>query len=116
MLFRSQSEANKRLFSDTLKPDEASYSFEAYFYFDLGTGQLVVLENLEKENPTAFQRATNFLLRYGINSNPKRNQARKDIFIDIKNHLKFADATDTRIRDDFKYRYVYDFAKAYLGL
>lgn len=113
---KCQSEANKLPFQYTLKPDDATYSFDTYFYFDLGTGQLVVLENLEKDNPAAFQNATNFLLCYGINSNPKRNQARKDIFMDIKNHLKLDDVDNARVRDDFKYRYVYDFAKAYLNL
>jgi uncharacterized protein (TIGR02646 family) len=113
---KCQSEANKRPFQYTLKPDDANYNFEDYFYFDLGSGKLLVLENLEKDNPAAFANANNFLLRYGINGNPKRNQARKDIFKDIKNHLKLADADDIRERNDFKYRYVYDFVKTYLSL
>lgn len=51
----------------------------------------------------------NFILRYGINNNGKRNQARKDLFSDLKNKLTANDPTDIRTRKHFKYRYVYAF-------
>ena len=107
---KCQSEANKRKFQFTLKPDEASYSFSDYFWFDLDSGELKVLENLKTDNPDAFTKATEFLLRYGISNNPRRNSARKSIFRDIQNHLSAKSAAiDTRERDDFPYRYIYDF-------
>jgi uncharacterized protein (TIGR02646 family) len=110
---KCQSEANKSPFKPTLKPDEASYLFDDYFYFDLGTGELKVLENLENDEPHKFQNARNFLNRYGIN-NPIRNQSRKDVFQNIKNHLQNED--DERIRNDFNYRYIYDYTVSLLAL
>lgn len=105
---KCQSEANKLPFVFTLKPDEANYGFDNYFYFDLQTGELKVLENLEIDNPAFFQNANVFLQRYGIN-NPIRNQSRKNLFQDVKNHLQnIENEDDKRSRDDFKYRYVYD--------
>ncbi len=109
---KCQSEANKTPFIATLKPDDATFSINEYFYFDAQTGELNVLENLEITNLTAFQNAKNFLQRYGINS-PIRNQSRKNLAQDVKNHLKnIENEDDKRTRDDFKYRYVYDFAFA----
>jgi uncharacterized protein (TIGR02646 family) len=107
---KCQSEANKILFLLTLKPDDTNYKFDDYFYFDLATGKLNVLENLENDNNSLFVNANNFLQRYGIN-NPIRNQSRKNLFYDVKNHLQNAqNEEDKRTRDDFKYRYVYDLA------
>jgi uncharacterized protein (TIGR02646 family) len=104
---KCQSQANKiRPFRYTLKPDDTDYSFDRYFYFDVGSGEIKVLENLEQEDS---ERADNFLTRYGIIS-PKRNQARKDRYKDYLNNLK---AEDNRPRDTFPYRYVYDEAVKY---
>ncbi len=111
---KCQSEANKIPFVVTLKPDDTTYSFNELFYFDYGTGELNVLENLEITNIAKFQNAKNFLQRYGINS-PIRNQSRKNLFQDIKNHLQNVEIQeDTRIRNDFKYRYIYDFVSSLL--
>lgn len=107
---KCQSEANKIQFQETLKPDSASYQFSDYFYFDLGSGELKVLENLETENPQAFKHANAFLIRYGICNNPKRKSARISLYKDIQNHFTAKSLTDdNRLRDDFSYRYVYDF-------
>jgi uncharacterized protein (TIGR02646 family) len=105
---KCQSEANKIKFIETLKPDTATYKFSNYFYFDLGSGKINVLENLETENLEAFDKANAFLIRYGINSDIRKT-LRKTIYQDIQNH--FAAKTikdDFRQRDDFTYRYVYD--------
>jgi uncharacterized protein (TIGR02646 family) len=111
---KCQSEANKLAFIVTLKPDEATYTFDDYFYFDLESGELKVLENLEITNLPAFQNANIFLQRYGIN-NPIRNQSRINLFQDVKNHLQnVQNEDDKRTRDDFNYRYVYDFATSLL--
>jgi hypothetical protein len=107
---KCQSEANKTQFQETLKPDNPSYSFSDYFYFDLGSGELKVFENLETDNPQAFTKANAFLARYGISNNPKRNKARIALYKDIRNHFNVkAIAEDDRQRDDFMYRYVYDY-------
>jgi hypothetical protein len=67
------------------------------------------MENLQIENPQAFENAHGFLVRYGIN-NDKRPNARKGIYLDIKNHLSAKQINDDlRERDHFKYRYIYDF-------
>ncbi len=106
---KCQSEANKRKFQETLKPDSSTYKFEDYFYFDLGSGELKILENLEKDNLESFKKANAFLIRYGINNNPKRNSARKSVYKDIHNYFSAKHITgDERQRDDFMYRYVYD--------
>jgi hypothetical protein len=106
---KCQSEANKTLFQETLKPDNLSYQFSDYFYFDLGSGELKVFENLETDNPEAFAKANAFLVRYGISNNPKRNKARIALYKDIQNHFTAKKITvDERQRDDFMYRYVYD--------
>jgi uncharacterized protein (TIGR02646 family) len=107
---KCQSEANKINFIETLKPDTSTYTFSDYFYFDLGSGELKVLENLKMTNPTAFENATAFLIRYGISNNPKRNRARITLFKEIQNHFAAKSITDDiRKRDDFMYRYVYDY-------
>ncbi len=107
---KCQSEANKIRFQETLKPDMPTYQFPDYFYFDLDSGELKVLENLETDNPQAFEKANAFLIRYGISNNPKRNSARKSVYKDIRNHFAAKDTTgDERQRDDFMYRYVYDY-------
>lgn len=111
---KCQSEANKIPFIATLKPDDTTYSFNELFYFDYGTGELNVLEHLESTDIAKFQNAKSFLQRYGINS-PIRNQSRKNLFQDIKNHLQnTGNQEDNRLRDDFKYRYIYDFASSLL--
>ncbi|MEO0041457.1 MAG: hypothetical protein RL329_905 [Bacteroidota bacterium] len=106
---RCQSEANKTAFTATLKPDDLDYQFSNYFYFDLQSGEIKVFEDLERTNLIDFEKATNFLKRYGIN-HPKRNSARIALYKDIRNHFIAKKITgDERIRDDFMYRYVYDF-------
>jgi hypothetical protein len=109
---KCQSEANKTLFQETLKPSDASYHFTKYFYFDLASGEIKVLENLETESPIEFVRASAFLVRYGICSNPKRNEARKRMYKIIRKVL----LSDDMQRDDFEYRYVYDFCMERLGI
>jgi uncharacterized protein (TIGR02646 family) len=109
---KCQSEANKTLFQETLKPSDASYHFTKYFYFDLASGEIKVLENLETESPIEFVRASAFLVRYGICSNPKRNEARKRMYKIIMQVL----LSDDMQRDDFEYRYVYDFCMERLGI
>lgn len=106
---KCQSEANKiKLFIETLKPDTTTYKFSNYFYFDLGSGEINVLENLETENLEAFEKANAFLIRYGINSDIRKT-LRKTIYQDIQNHFAAKTITDDfRQRDDFMYRYVYD--------
>jgi uncharacterized protein (TIGR02646 family) len=109
---KCQSEANKMAFQETLKPDVLDYHFSNYFYFDLQSGELKVLEHLETEQPLDFEKAKSFLTRYGINNNPKRNRARISLYKDIQNHFiakKLALNEDDRLRDDFMYRYVYDY-------
>lgn len=101
-----QSEANKRPFAETLRPDNADYEFDRYFYFDRQTGEVKVMENLEEPD---FTRADGFLKRYGISSNPKRNKSRQNEFMNIKNYL-LERAEDGRVRDDFPYRFVFDYA------
>jgi hypothetical protein len=108
---KCQSEANRNDFQETLKPDIETYRFSDYFYFDLGTGQLKVLESLETDNPAMFERANAFLIRYGISNNPKRNNARKHLFQILVKILPTADLQ----RDDFEYRYVYDFCVEFKG-
>jgi uncharacterized protein (TIGR02646 family) len=109
---KCQSNANKiKHFQPTLKPDSSSYHFDNYFYFDPYSGRLEILETLEETDLAKFNNANNFLIRYGINDNPKRLEARKSKFKDIKNFFKIADPNDNRTRDDFAFRYVYDLAK-----
>lgn len=109
-------DANKTKFLPTLKPDDTSYEFETYFWFDLQSGELKVYENLEQDNPNHFAKANAFLARYGINT-PTRTSVRKDIFKDIKNHFIAKSLTDDyRIRDDFAYRYIYDYCIAQMKL
>lgn len=105
---KCNSEANKTIFEYTLKPDDNDYFFSSYFYFDSGTGKLVVQEYLENSDSKMFINATKFLKRYGINS-PKRNMARLHLMHDIKNFIKSNDTEDLRTRDNFKYRYIHDF-------
>jgi uncharacterized protein (TIGR02646 family) len=104
---KCQSESTKK-FQETLKPDDSSYQFDSYFYFDLGSGKIEVLENLEVDNLEAFTKATAFLIRYGINT-PTRIYARKSLYQDVRNFFIAKTITkDARERDDFPYRYVYD--------
>lgn len=100
-----QSKSNRLPFEESLRPDAIDYAFERYFYY--ADGEVKVLENLSPEEKSA---AVAFLKRYGINDNPKRNQARKDRYKDIKNAIQ--DATDGRERNDFPFRYVFDCVKA----
>jgi uncharacterized protein (TIGR02646 family) len=102
---KCQSEANRNTFQETLRPDIDTYCFSDYFYFDLDSGQLRVLENLETDNPIMFEKANAFLIRYGISNNTKKNNARKHLFKVLFNLLP----TEDFQRDDFEYRYVYDF-------
>ncbi len=107
---KCQSEANKTEFKETLKPDVLDYHFSNYFYFDLQSGELKILEHLKTEFPADFEKAESFLIRYGINNNPKRNRARIFLYKDIQNHFMSKSQTgDDRLRDDFMYRYVYDY-------
>jgi len=108
---KCQSEANKHAFEYTLKPDNEEYEFDDYFYYDNDSGELQVLENLEEEAPNKYLKANLFLERYGINKNPKRIRDRKSTFYDILNFLRAANSDDLRIRDDFEYRYIYDYAE-----
>jgi uncharacterized protein (TIGR02646 family) len=107
---KCQSEANKIPFQESLKPDNSTYQFDDYFYFDLGSGELKILENLANDKPEAFAKANAFLLRYGISNNPIRNKERKFIFRVIQNDLKSnnSEIYDFK-RDDFSYRYIYDY-------
>ena len=107
---KCQSEANRSAFTVTLKPDEATYNFDDYFYFDAESGELKIMENIETTHPDKFKNASNFLKRYGIN-NPTRNQSRKNLLQDVKNHLQNRqNEEDQRVKDDFKYRYIYSYA------
>ncbi|MEY3443271.1 MAG: hypothetical protein RLZZ519_1552 [Bacteroidota bacterium] len=101
-----QNEANAKDFVETLRPDVTRYEFDRYFYFDLQSGKLKVMENLLKEEPAQATLADLFLRRYGINDNPKRCQSRKHNYTNIKHAL--SDPEDGRTRDDFPYRFVYD--------
>jgi uncharacterized protein (TIGR02646 family) len=106
---KCQSEANKNTFKKTLKPDEMDYCFEKYFYFDLQSGKLEVMENLTSDE---FEKATAFLIRYGISDNPKRNKARQTLFSNIHNYFLSKPLTnEIRERDEFMCRYVYDYYK-----
>jgi uncharacterized protein (TIGR02646 family) len=94
---KCQSESTKK-FQETLKPDEPTYQFDAYFYFDLGSG----------DNLDAFSKANAFIIRYGINT-PTRTNARKILYQDVRNYfIAKAMTNDVRERDDFAYRFVYD--------
>jgi uncharacterized protein (TIGR02646 family) len=114
---KCQSEANKKPFQETLKPDNSTYQFDDYFYFDLGSGELKILENLVTDEPETFAKANAFLLRYGISNNPIRNMERKQIFKVIQNILKNnnSEINDFK-RDDFKYRYIYDYVVKLNGI
>jgi uncharacterized protein (TIGR02646 family) len=108
---KCQSEANRTPFTYTLKPSDSHYLFDSYFYFDLGSGEVKVVESLEKDFPDEYKKGEDFLKRYGIN-NVKRNKARQYLYYDVKHFLQNQSNTgDVRIRQDFKYRFVYDFAK-----
>ncbi len=109
---KCQSEANRKAFQETLKPDAFSYQFSDYFYFDLASGELKVLEHLAVENPEFHAKATAFLIRYGISNNPKRNAARKQVYKMLAEILP----KDGFQRDDFPYRYVYDFCVEMMSL
>jgi hypothetical protein len=99
---KCQSEANKTDFKETLKPDVFDYQFSNYFYFDLQSGELKILEHLETEFPADFEKAESFLIRYGINNNPKRNRARISLYKDIQNHFISKKQTgDDRLREAF---------------
>ena len=106
---KCQSEANKVKFQETLKPDTNDYQFAACFYFDLESGKLQVLENLETDNLELFNKANAFLIRYGSNTS-SRAMARKRTYKDIENHfIAQKETNDNRERDDFPYRCVYDY-------
>jgi uncharacterized protein (TIGR02646 family) len=100
-----QSESNKLAFQHTLRPDDPAYSFDRFFYYDAQTGEMKVIEDIE--DPEIEALATAFLTRYGISTNPKRNQARRNEYKNIRNAL--ANPEDGRIRDEFPYRAVYDY-------
>jgi uncharacterized protein (TIGR02646 family) len=108
-----QAEANKKIFQVTLKPDDDTYSFNKYFYFDYDSGKLNILETLENED---FVKAENFLSRYGINNNPKRLKARQHEYNNVLNFLKSTNPTDRRTRDHFSFRYVYDQATEFYNM
>lgn len=92
-----------RTFVLTIKPDE-DYSFDKYFYFDADSGKVEVLESLEKQDHKAFNCAKDFLIRYDIN-NKDRTKARQSLYKDIINAYILG---DSRIRNDYSYRYIYD--------
>ncbi len=102
-------EANKGAFQDTLKPDHVHYRFETCFYFDAFDGGLCVMEDLERKNKILSDKAKLFLLRYGIN-NPQRKEARLSLIQTIKDHFIAIQVNNRESsRNEFKYRYVYDF-------
>jgi uncharacterized protein (TIGR02646 family) len=105
---KCQSESTKK-FEETLKPDDLTYQFDFYFYFDLGSGEIKVIERLKIDDIDSFIKATAFIVRYGINS-PTRTSARKNLYQDICNYfIAKTITTDVRERDDFQYRYIFDF-------
>lgn len=101
-----------RTFEYTLKPDNEDYLFDKYFYFDLNSGKLIVHENLKMNAPDKYAKANLFLKRYDIN-NGERTESRQNTFSDIMNFLKNRNAHSEirETREDFAYRYVYDYAK-----
>ena len=106
-----QSESNKLAFQPTLRPDDPAYSFDRFFYYDAQTGEVMVMENVV--DPEMKELALAFLKRYGISSNPKRNQARRNEYKNIRNAI--ANPEDGRMRDEFPYRAVYDCVVQALG-
>ena len=96
-----------------MKPDNEGYEFEDYFYYDNDSGELRVLKNLKMETPDKYLKAQYFLKRYGINEDGKRRKKRQKLFRDILNFLKANEPDDLRTRDDFEFRYVYDYAKQF---
>ena len=111
--FKCQLESKKYPFEYTLKPDNEGYEFEDYFYYDNDSGELRVLKNLKMETPDKYLKAQYFLKRYGINEDGKRRKKRQKLFRDILNFLKANEPDDLRTRDDFEFRYVYDYAKQF---
>lgn len=112
---KCQSESNKqRKFIDNLKPDHTDYFFDKIFYFDPQTGKIEIYETLEFENIDLYNKAHNFLIRYGINNeNDEKNKrcfTRKMKFQDIKNYFKCKD-DDNRVRDDFEFRFIFDYVE-----
>ena len=108
-----QAAANRlKMFEYTLKPDNEDYLFGKYFYYDMNSGKLIVYENLKIDVPDEYAKANLFLKRYDIN-NEERVESRQNAFSDIMNFLKNSDAPMEirETRDDFAYRYVYDYAK-----
>jgi uncharacterized protein (TIGR02646 family) len=108
---KCQEESNKISFVKTLKPDEFDYFFDKYFYFDLSSGEIKVLEHLKVQSPTDYNNAKLFLERYGINS-PTRNQSRQRLYEDVRNYLIAMNNNYSifeRERNDFEFRFVYDF-------
>ena len=109
------SNANKqRTFIDNLKPDHPDYSFDSVFYFDAFTGKVEIIETLKVQNGNLFLKASNFLIRYGINNEEneknKRCFLRKTEYQNIKNYFKNKE-DDLRTRDDFEFRYIYDYVE-----
>jgi len=78
---KCQSNANRiNPFQYTLKPDDEDYSFDEYFWFNAADGKVNVLENIDEAKQ---KNASNFLIRYGINSNPEVLSARQRLYQDL---------------------------------
>jgi len=110
---KCQSAANSmKPFEYSLKPDNEDYLFDNYFYYDPISAELKVYENLEDNAPNEYAKANLFLKPYGINDNKERKIKRRNTLKNIMNHLKNQkDPDEDRIRDDFPYRYIYDYAE-----
>lgn len=102
---RCQSKSNKK-YESNIKPDHKGYEFDRFFYVDLGTFKIEVHDDL-KSNEIIL--AQNFIERYGIND-PRRIARRKNVYFDLKNYFRVEyGETHQRERNDFPYRYMYDY-------
>jgi uncharacterized protein (TIGR02646 family) len=83
-----QSYANGDMFSETIIRPDQDYDFERLFYFDPLDGEIKIIECIETQSMTMFDKAKKILERYGINKNKERLQARQTMFFDAINLLK----------------------------
>lgn len=104
---KCQSNSNKK-YTSNLKPDHSNYQFTTIFYIDLYDFKIKILGNLETENVDLFNRADEYLTRYGINQKVRITR-REGVYRDLKNYFKAEYGEENqRVRDDFAYRYLYD--------
>lgn len=105
---KCQSNSNKKKYISNLKPDHDNYNFSTIFYVDLLDFEIKISANLIKDDVHLYNKADEFLDRYGINEKA-RIARREGVYRDLKNYFKVEYGKENaRIRGDFAYRYLYD--------